>query len=217
MKNYILIFLILLSSTVFSQTAEVGITGGGMYYQGDINPGTPFAMTKPGYGIIVRYNIDTRWALKSNVLFGTLQSDDATIGYKKERDCRFSTSLIETTIQAEVNFLDYFTGSMRTYFSPYIFAGASFFMTDNVTSAAIPFGIGAKYSISKRIGFSAEWGMRKTFTDEIDGLAATYPDGRQLSDSQTNDWFSYAGIGLSYKFKILSRTHCLNSENAYKQ
>lgn len=217
MKQYISIILLCVSCAVYSQTAEIGLFGGGSYYLGDINPGKPFSQIQPAFGFIGRYNFDTRWAIKTNVLLGTLKSDDATTGYNKERNSKFNTSITEATVQMEVNFLDYFTGSTRTYFTPYLFGGASYFITNDVSSVGIPFGLGLKYSISKRVGFGAEWGIRKTFTDDIDGLGATYPDGQQLSNSKNNDWYSFAGVAITYKFKIQGRTRCLGSDNAYKQ
>jgi hypothetical protein len=41
---------------------------------------------------------------------------------------------------------------------------------------AIPFGIGAKMNVSKKVGIGLEWGPRKTFTDYLDDVSGTYPD-----------------------------------------
>ena len=54
------------------------------------------------------------------------------------------------------------------------------------------------------MGINIEWGVRKTFTDEIDGLANTYTNGYQMSNSKNNDWYSFGGITLNYK--ILTKT-----------
>ena len=40
------------------KTMEVGLFGGGSYYIGDLNPGTPFLMTKPAYGAVARLNLN---------------------------------------------------------------------------------------------------------------------------------------------------------------
>ena len=42
--------------------------------------------------------------------------------------------------------------------------------------------------------------MRKTLTDQIDGLSETHLDGYQLSNTQNKDWYSILGISLNYKF-----------------
>jgi len=93
----------------------------------------------------------------------------------------------------------------------------------------IPFGVGLKVSTGDRIGIGLEWGYRKTYTDYLDDVSGTYvdndllafengplaaeladrsisPDGTDLNntDSQrgnpeTNDWYVYSGIILTYK------------------
>ncbi len=99
-----------------------------------------------------------------------------------------------------------------------------------LTQMCIPFGVGAKANLSKNIGLSFEWGMRKTFTDYLDdvskkyydpvalaaargGTAATMSDpsigtdpgfnntGRQRGNPTNKDWYSFIGIGLTVKLK----------------
>jgi len=48
--------------------------------------------------------------------------------------------------------------------------------TYSLTQIAIPFGIGFKFSLNKKICLGLEWGMRKTFTDYIDDISTTYVD-----------------------------------------
>lgn len=45
----------------------------------------------------------------------------------------------------------------------------------------IPFGIGAKLNLSKNVGLSFEWGMRKTFTDYLDDVSTQYVNSSLLS------------------------------------
>lgn len=95
---------------------------------------------------------------------------------------------------------------------------------------SIPFGVGIKTNLSKNIGLSIEWGMRKTFTDYLDDVSNRYYDpaklaatrgtqaaalsdqskgtdpgssnvGRQRGNPTTKDWYSFAGIVLSIKLK----------------
>jgi hypothetical protein len=95
---------------------------------------------------------------------------------------------------------------------------------------SIPFGVGIKVSLSKNIGLSVEWGMRKTFTDYLDDVSTTYYNpiklaategitaallsdksigtdpnytntGRQRGNATTKDWYSFAGIVLTFKLK----------------
>ncbi len=95
---------------------------------------------------------------------------------------------------------------------------------------SIPFGVGAKANLSKNIGISFEWGMRKTFTDYLDDVSKKYYDptvlaatrgetaailsdpsigtdpgyrntGRQRGNPTNKDWYSFVGIGLTIKLK----------------
>ncbi|MCB0381230.1 MAG: hypothetical protein KDD24_08235, partial [Flavobacteriales bacterium] len=74
----------------------------------------------------------------------------------------------------------------------------------SIIAPAVPFGVGVKFDFIRNLGLNIEWGVRKTFTDEIDGLSKTYSNNYQLSNSQNNDWYSFAGITLNYK--ILTKT-----------
>jgi len=98
----------------------------------------------------------------------------------------------------------------------------------SLTTVALPFGIGLKVNLSKRISAGMEWGMRYTFTDYLDDVSGTYADpyvvqaergevahelsnrsaladrvleGRQRGNSKTNDWYSFALVSLSMNIK----------------
>lgn len=95
---------------------------------------------------------------------------------------------------------------------------------------SIPFGVGAKANLSKNIGVSFEWGLRKTFTDYLDDVSTKYYDpvalgaargataaamsdpsigtdpgvsnaGRQRGNPTNKDWYSFIGIALTIKLK----------------
>lgn len=175
------------------------------------------------------------------------------------RNLTFKSPITEFAVEAEFNFLEYEMGSKKAPFTPYVFAGAAGFrfnpsgqIGDNFynlqplgtegqgTSAnsdkryklmqiSVPFGIGIKYSLARMIGISAEWGIRKTFTDYIDDVSKTYVDpailnaahgpaaaffsdpsigtdhsanvGKQRGDASTKDWYSFAGIMITFKLR----------------
>lgn len=95
---------------------------------------------------------------------------------------------------------------------------------------SIPFGVGAKANLSKNIGLSFEWGIRKTFTDYLDDVSKKYYDpvalaaargataavlsdpsigtdpgfsntGRQRGNPTNKDWYSFIGIALTVRLK----------------
>lgn len=99
--------------------------------------------------------------------------------------------------------------------------------TYSLTQFSIPFGVGVKFNTAKRIGINLEWGLRKTYTDYLDDVSGKYIDaalilsekgwvaaelsdksitqeggsnaGRQRGNSFTKDWYSFAGILITYK------------------
>lgn len=243
-----------------AQDLEVGLFGGAGYYLGDINPGKQFSEAQPAFGLIARYNANTRWAFRFSATTAEVTAQDAVVKFNEIRDLAFKSRINDFAIMAEFNFFNYFTGSKRDYVTPYIFGGISIFSfapqaldgTDlqsigtegqytqdpitgervgpapyNKMSFSIPFGVGVKYSLGKRIGLAFEWRMQKTFTDYIDDVSTKYvavapavqpyadPSGNfdadmQRGDNETNDWFSFAGITLTYKFNLIGKQKCDN-------
>ncbi len=252
---------------------EIGGFAGGSYYVGDINPKIPFRQTNIGYGILFRYALNSRWALKVNVYEGSLTGDDKVVKYDENRSLKFKSDITELAGVAEFNFLPYFTGSKKNYVTPYIFGGigvvfhvpkvgdvklrdkytegqedADLLNPDNsekrnysTAAFCIPFGVGVKYSFSKRIAVSLEWGMRKTFTDYMDDISYTYyanadeyspgDDGyddllysdpnlehepnQQRGNSNNNDWYSFAGLTITYNINLKNRNKCSDFQNGY--
>ena len=127
MKKQIFCFLICLSASlsVLAQRSEVGGLVGGSFYMGDLNPTGLFSQTQFAVGAVYRYNLSTRWALRGNVLWGTVRADDAK--HDNPRNLHFRSRIGEFSVQAEINFLTYFTGSKRYRFSPYLFGGVGVF------------------------------------------------------------------------------------------
>lgn len=197
------LILLIFSSPLFSQssTLEVGLFGGGAYYIGDINPGVPFVMTQPAFGAQARLNANRRWAFKLSYTKGKIAGNDTRTNAVAGRELNFRTKINDFSLVAEFNFWEYFTGSKKNYFTPYLFAGATFFTFKTATidgtalrplgtegqnvgfdgrspynqySFAFPFGFGFKYSLTERIGLAVDWGLRKTFTDYLDDVSTTY-------------------------------------------
>jgi len=84
--------------------------------------------------------------------------------------------------------------------------------TRTLTSVSMPFGLGFK-AIFGTISLGIEWSFRKTFTDDVDGVDNQYsignindepeqypqPKGFQKGTFNTFDWYSYAGITISFR------------------
>lgn len=93
----------------------------------------------------------------------------------------------------------------------------------DLTQIAIPLGGGLKIAVNPSFSIILEYGIRKTFTDYLDDVSETYPGkavlipehgvsssemsdptdthvaGEQRGDPNKKDWYSFAGITLSFK------------------
>ena len=126
-KRFLFITLMLLSGALYGQYLEIGPYVGGSYYIGDLNPNKHFYMISPAYGGIIRCNFTTRWVGRINFMYGTVSGDDVKTKAVENRNLNFESSIFEISLQGEVNFLPYYTGSWSQYFSPYIFGGIGIF------------------------------------------------------------------------------------------
>ncbi len=242
MKNnkVLTIFLFLALSFVMpknlsSQIMEVGATAGASYYIGDINPSKHFLQSKLAYGGSLRYYQNLRWAFRLQYSRFNLISSDEVAAFRPERNLAFQSKVDDFAFIAEFNFFDYWTGSNRDIITPYIFAGVSFLsfnstdLQGNVLqqqqnegvayetySWSIPFGLGVKYSISKRLGATLEWRMHKAFTDYIDDIEGYYLDKPEMQRGNGNshvlgyncDWYGILGLTISYRFNLPNKAVC---------
>ena len=215
--------LFLFSNKFKAQHAEIGVLFGTSYYVGELNPSNPFInKINPAIGVLYRKNLNKRYALRYGLNYGLLAADDNynKTEWNKIRNLSFSTSILEVSGLLEFNFLPYQINNYNTSpFTPFVFIGAAVFRvapevknnsinttskSKSIIAPSIPFGVGVKFDFIRNIGLNIEWGVRKTFTDEIDGLPNTSANGYQISNSNNKDWYSFAGITLNYK--ILTKT-----------
>jgi hypothetical protein len=129
------------------------------------------------------------------------------------RNLSFQSDFYEFSTGVEFNYLPYLTGHSEYRVSPYIFAQIGVFRINpkteyngelielqalgtegqqtelndskfySKTQVSIPLGFGVKFSLSKNITFSSEFGIRKTFTDYIDDVSNNkFVDRNELSE-----------------------------------
>lgn len=232
---------------------EVGVLIGGAYYIGDLNPRKQFFLTQPAFGGFYRFTPNYRYAFRGGINYGTIMGDDSqsSDADQLQRNLNFKSQIIEFNVLAEFNFLEYRISNDKYKFTTYLFLGLDVFTFKpraqygnfwidlqplhtegqtkgyKLTQVAIPFGIGAKMNVSKKVGIGLEWGPRKTFTDYLDDVSGTYPDtdinpftnvnGAKLSDRsknggnninkqrgnpKTKDWYFFFGVTLSLKLNF---------------
>ena len=226
---------------------EVGVFLGGAYYIGDLNPTTHFKLTQPAAGLFYRFTPNYRYAFRGGVNFGTIMGDDSQSDNadQLQRNLNFKSQITEFNVLAEFNFLEYRISNDKFKFTTYLFLGLDVFMFKpqaqysnqwidlqplhtegqtkgyKLTQMSIPFGIGVKANVSKKVGIGLEWGPRKTFTDYLDDVSGTYSNNvydsntaRKLADRsknagnnidkqrgnpRTKDWYFFFGITLNFK------------------
>ena len=186
---------------------EIGVSSGVSWYNGDLNPDVFFGKNfiHQMYGISARRNINQRWALRFEGVYGELSASDelSTDDFLTLRNLSFSSKVYEAAGMIEFNFFEFDALISKYRFSPYTFIGMGIFRFNpetsvegnsyvlstlqtegkkyNRTSVAIPFGMGFKWALTDRIIFSADWGMRKTFSDYIDDVSDMYPAANEVN------------------------------------
>jgi opacity protein-like surface antigen len=202
------VFLLISCNSAFSQrAAQVGIFAGTAYYMGDINPNRHFYRPSLSLGFLYRYNLNARYAVKASANYGQFSGSDLDFPKLLHPDrpmspASFQTSLIDVSLQVEFNFLPFTTGIANWAYTPYIstgISGALILSSDRASENMLnlPFGIGVKVNLTKRMTAGAEWSFRKSFNDKLDGLEN--PSG-VYSVLHNNDWYSFLGVIITYKF-----------------
>lgn len=232
---------------------EIGFLLGGAYYIGDLNPRKHFNMSQPAAGLFYRFTPNYRYAFRGGINWGTIMGDDSqsSDADQLQRNLNFKSQIIEFNVVTEFNFLEYRISNDKYKFTTYLFLGFDVFTfkpraqmgsywidlqplkTEGQTKAykltqvSIPFGIGVKLNVSKKVGIGLEWGPRKTFTDYLDDVSGTYPNtitnpfttvnGAKLSDRsknggnnidkqrgnpRTKDWYFFFGLTLNIKLNF---------------
>lgn len=224
----ILLFILLLSNGIISsaqKSLEGGLIAGGLYYLGEINQSRQFHSTEPGFGLFLRQNLNKRWSIRANVSFGKLSADDKDFSntYQKLRNHNFTTSLLESVVQAEFNFIPYRLGSQKneSHVTPYFASGLGFLMVSNSKqpyNITLPLSVGLKLALTKKLEIGLEWSFRKTFSDNIDNLSGQEYKIAEMENVDTGrykqsaflygkDWYSFAGVFITYKI-FQSRSVC---------
>lgn len=214
MRNLILTLLLVFTSCLTSKAQEdyrfdigggIGMSG----YLGDANTANLYQNPSWDFEALLRYIANPRWAFKTNLYVGQLKGDSSqmTNVFPDGQQFKFSTTFYELGEMAEFNFFNYGMGeSYRKLkrFSPYITGGlsATFWTVDGHTYAGftLPFGVGCKFKINKRLNLGLEFLMKKVFTDRLDGENLKDPYNIKSSFAKNTDWYSTLTFTISYEF-----------------
>lgn len=183
----------------------LGMTG----YLGDANTSNLWGNPSWDLEALFRYILNPRFAFKTNFYAGGLRgnSADMTNVFPDAQTFKFNTTFYELGEMVEFNFFNY--GMGRKYqklsrITPYIAAGLGFTLWTTAGKSNftlnIPFGIGVKYKINKRVNLGMEFLMKKTFSDKLDGEELSDPYQIKHSFMKNTDWYSTLTFTISYEF-----------------
>jgi len=208
---WFLTFLLISLSVSGQRNADYGFFGGVSSYMGDINTNRIFYSPRPAAGLFYRYNLHPRQSIRASIIVGGLRADSRDFNniLTTARDSSsFSGTVGELAVQFEFNFLPYSTQGRKWNYTPYFAAGAGITYINTTTEPlqsntiplvpVIPFSIGFKVNIHKNLGLEAEYGFRKTFYDNFDGVK-DLTDAGHKAWLHNNDWYSFAGISFTWK------------------
>ena len=226
------IFLMLLFVSVFlgvqaqEYKYEIGGMAGGAFYMGDANKNAFFKGLNPALGGVFRYNVNFRWAIKGNLMWGRVSGSTEGLEnvFPNQAQIAFNANVIELGGQGEFNFFPYsdkFTYAGAKRFSPYVLLGIGMTVApgngSTMASLNIPLGVGVKYKIKNRINLGCEFSFRKLFADNLEGNAALDdPYGIKSSFLKNRDWYSFLLLSVTWDFGPRNRPcNNANSIGAY--
>lgn len=111
---------------------ELGFHLGTFIYQGDLTPNDygAFNTMKPGFAISATRNLNALYAIRFQLLRGSLKGDDSKYNnpeWRQQRNFKFHTPVTELSLQAVRNLLRLKSNDAGIInFSPYIFGGISY-------------------------------------------------------------------------------------------
>lgn len=187
---------------------------GGTNYIGDIGSESYINPNEIGFGVIYKYNLNPRIALRGTYSYLPLYANDENSKntYRNNRGFSFSNVVHELAGGIEFNFFDYNIREYSTSFTPYILAElalinyknvSNYIDSDNITyndtsSYVIPVGLGVKGRLTDNLAYGVEIAARFTFTDDLD---YTTPEISDLDFAgYGNDHYIFTGVSLVYTF-----------------
>ncbi len=201
---------------------EGGLFLGVANYQGDftLNTSPELSESNLAVGLAVRHRLSATHGLRANLTYGKITGNDSNFEIRERRGSTFETTLAELSVAGEwVPFgqnLSDLSLDLSQRMSPYLFlgAGVAFINPQPVFGGevleqkamedlnadfskvqfAVPIGVGLRAGINENMSLSLELGMRKAFTDYLDGVSSVGKEG-------TQDWYLFGGAMFLYRIK----------------
>ncbi|MDR0507377.1 MAG: porin family protein [Dysgonamonadaceae bacterium] len=214
-KSFMLFSLFICTTAVGQEYKyEIGGMAGMSMYMGDANPDSPFQGWNPSLGFVFRNNVNFRWALKTDLLYGKITGDTKNVKnvFPDNAQASFNRSFFELGGQMEFNFLPYsdkFAYLNTSKISPYILFGLGFTLAPGKNQTFfnlnVPLGVGVKYKIRNRLNLGIEYSVHKLFGDgfdapDKDGFNLDNPYKVQNGLFKNKDWYNTLFFSVTWDF-----------------
>jgi len=187
----------------------LGASVGPDFYYGDLNDGQfiPKKGISLAGSLFTHYHFSNIFGLKIQLLVGGVNGSKTVMKDTVATDNAFTGLFIDLNVNATINFSNLFSPNKPSrklfiygtaglgysvWFSKLlnvVYSADSIQLNTFVNSAVvIPLGIGALYSINKKLQVSAEWTFRTFLSDKLDNTIGGY----------RFDMVDYLSIGISY-------------------
>lgn len=193
---------------------ELGVFAGGSNFVGDVGASDYFKPNRPALGLVFKYNINPRMALRANFNYFDILGDDldSDNNVRNQRGFNFENNLNEFAVGIEYNFFEYELSTRGKRGTPYILLqlGAVDYKTPRATNLSgqtiftrrtamsIPMGVGYKSIIYGKLAFAIEARAHYSLTDGIDFTSSDVPSFNFGGTS--DDWYMFTGFSLVYTF-----------------
>lgn len=183
---------------------EIGGWAGICQYYGELNSNPN--ITSPGlaFGLIGKYNFNTRVATRLSFNYGRARGTDATASnnFEKNRNLSFYSNIFDVDLGIEFNFFNYVHNSRDEHVTPFVTLGLNLMrfnpkaeLDDEVYSLRTmgtegqdaskeyfllaigpSMGLGFKWDMARDINMTVEASMRFPRTDFLDDVSGVYPE-----------------------------------------
>jgi hypothetical protein len=193
----------LLFNISYAQRYEIGMFAGGNNVVGDVGSGFYVHPSGVTIGGVFKWNIDNRWGLRFNG-GGSYATGDGSVQFDikegSSQEYEYEVGLYHAEALVEWNILEYNLRKDEFNHTPYMTLGIGAINYDvwkngRQTTFSVPFGVGYKYAITKKIVLAGDLMFRYSYTDDLDLTKV-----KGVGNLNSNDWFTTIGLTLTYVF-----------------
>lgn len=198
---------------------EIGAMAGLSSYLGDANYTNPFNHMKTGGGLMARYNLNSRMALKFDLAYAGIAGSTAenTNKFPGGKNWEFNSSVVDFGCQYELHFFGYGTGEAgykgNRRLAPYLHLGLGTTYAKGVEPEGsaftlnIPMGFGVKYKLKPRVNVGLDWTIHFSMSDKLDGIVEPYG----ITGSMLKNKDSYSMLMLFISYDIMPKYRKCNN------